>query len=172
MFIFRRGKCRAFFQARRIAPFWRLFCVVTSDPFSVKIDRKEFPMKIRRLCPPAYSDGDAACCKCNLLNNSGIQLIVEELQRLQKRDVNQLEQEEYQDGKLALVAACYAEFAVLSDDERTEKSVGRDRYWPWEEEWWKPQNPLHDLVHAGALIASEIDRILKEELQPADQLPE
>lgn len=31
--------------------------------------------------------------------------------------------------------------------------------WPWEEQWWKPKDPLRDLIRAGALIAAEIDRL-------------
>lgn len=33
-------------------------------------------------------------------------------------------------------------------------------FWPWDEKWWKPsQDPVLNLVKAGALIAAEIDRI-------------
>lgn len=36
--------------------------------------------------------------------------------------------------------------------------------WPWEEESWKPsQNPIHNLVKAGALIVAEIERIQRRE---------
>lgn len=32
--------------------------------------------------------------------------------------------------------------------------------WPWEAHWFKPsEDPVHNLVRAGALIAAEIDRI-------------
>lgn len=31
-------------------------------------------------------------------------------------------------------------------------------FWPWDDEYWKPQTPTRDLVRAGALIAAEIDR--------------
>jgi hypothetical protein len=34
------------------------------------------------------------------------------------------------------------------------------RFWPWERAWWKPaQDPVRNLVKAGALIAAEIDRL-------------
>lgn len=33
--------------------------------------------------------------------------------------------------------------------------------WPWASEWWKPSDdPIRNLVKAGALIAAEIDRLL------------
>lgn len=35
--------------------------------------------------------------------------------------------------------------------------------WPWEQEWWKPDNdPVRNLEKAGALIAAEIDRIERQ----------
>lgn len=34
--------------------------------------------------------------------------------------------------------------------------------WPWEDGWWKPSVfPIRNLVKAGALIAAEIDRLLR-----------
>ena len=33
--------------------------------------------------------------------------------------------------------------------------------WPWHMDWWKPaDDPIRNLVKAGALIAAEIDRLL------------
>jgi len=35
--------------------------------------------------------------------------------------------------------------------------------WPWSMEWWKPsQDPIRNLVKAGALIAAEIDRLQRD----------
>lgn len=31
--------------------------------------------------------------------------------------------------------------------------------WPWHADWWKPRDPIRNLVKAGALIAAEIDRL-------------
>ena len=37
---------------------------------------------------------------------------------------------------------------------------GRGGRWPWHISWWKPsQDPIRNLVKAGALIAAEIDRL-------------
>ncbi len=34
--------------------------------------------------------------------------------------------------------------------------------WPWTEDWWKPSDdPIKNLVRAGALIAAEIDRLTR-----------
>lgn len=35
--------------------------------------------------------------------------------------------------------------------------------WPWEDQWWKPHGAIRNLERAGALIAAEIDRLLREE---------
>lgn len=36
--------------------------------------------------------------------------------------------------------------------------------WPWDEEWWKPtEDPIRQLVKAGALIAAEIDRFQRQQ---------
>jgi len=36
--------------------------------------------------------------------------------------------------------------------------------WPWDYKWWKPsRDPVRNLVIAGALIAAEIDRALREQ---------
>lgn len=41
--------------------------------------------------------------------------------------------------------------------------------WPWEASWWKPSDdPIRNLVKAGALIAAEIDRLLRA--QRRDQI--
>lgn len=45
-------------------------------------------------------------------------------------------------------------------------SLPPPRNWPWDEKYWKPKDPRHNLVVAGALIAAEIDRI--DRLQKAE----
>lgn len=37
--------------------------------------------------------------------------------------------------------------------------------WPWHGDWWKPsEDPIRNLVKAGALIAAEIDRLQRAAL--------
>lgn len=51
-------------------------------------------------------------------------------------------------GQLAKAAACYA--------------VGDPAGWPWGAAWWKPgASRIRELEKAGALIAAEIDRLLR-----------
>nr|WP_174825155.1 hypothetical protein [Ruegeria arenilitoris] len=70
--------------------------------------------------------------------------------------------DDYTGGELAAAAACYA--AHRSDILPEFNAIGFVRYaWPWDQSWWKPQNPRSDLVRAGALIAAEIDRLDRAE---------
>ena len=63
---------------------------------------------------------------------------------------------------LALAAACYALPEKISDRSMWETPLRR-LLWPWEERWWKPtpDNRIRELEKAGALIAAEIDRLLR-----------
>ena len=67
--------------------------------------------------------------------------------------------EQHELGELATAAACYA----LPDI--------RPEWWPWDAKFWKPTDPTHaqpgeprirELEKAGALIAAEIDRLIRE----------
>ena len=58
--------------------------------------------------------------------------------------------------ELAMAGACYA-----FDYAGNGKGILPSTDWPWHEDWWKPtpNNPIKQLVKAGALIAAEIDRL-------------
>lgn len=65
--------------------------------------------------------------------------------------------------QLATAAACYALPSRISDKEVWDKPL-LDLMWPWEPEWWKPeQSRIRNLVKAGALIAAEIERLQRME---------
>jgi hypothetical protein len=83
---------------------------------------------------------------------TGIELIAAE----RKRQVTVEGWSEFHDdshtrGQMARAAACYAL-------QHTNVS-GRAIRWPWASQWWKPRDPIRNLVRAGALIAAEIDRL-------------
>jgi hypothetical protein len=67
--------------------------------------------------------------------------------------------DQQEDGGLAKAAACYA----------YPKGGGlfslKAFLWPWADGWYKPtpDNRIRELEKAGALIAAEIDRLLREE---------
>lgn len=83
------------------------------------------------------------------------------------------EHDDAHDGcELALAAACYclaAQTAAFRDDAaRYHKSefgmpLGVCGWWPFGNKLWKPDNdPIRNLVQAGALIAAEIDRLQRK----------
>lgn len=42
--------------------------------------------------------------------------------------------------------------------------------WPWDASWWKPSDdPIRNLVKAGALIAAEIDRLQRAAAAASDE---
>jgi hypothetical protein len=75
-------------------------------------------------------------------------------------------------GEMVGAALCYAGRAleIISNDEIGGADAGLD--WPWDIEWWKPSDdPIRNLVKAGALIAAEIDRITRERILDATVYP-
>lgn len=68
--------------------------------------------------------------------------------------------DEHDDGALVSAAVCY-EFAALALVHNAEVDAYEVLdFWPWDESWWKPSDdPIRNLVKAGALIAAEIDRL-------------
>lgn len=110
---------------------------------------------------------------------SGIELIAEERKRQVEREGFDIHHDsEHGAGELVDAALCYA--AVASATARG--SVAEDwpiqmvngyadpaLHWPWAARWWKPSDdPIRNLVKAGALIAAEIDRLQwsKNEVKP------
>lgn len=58
----------------------------------------------------------------------------------------------YTRSQLPKAAICYALHAM-------KQFGGVPFLWPFPARWWKPTEPIRDLVKAGALIAAEIDRL-------------
>lgn len=78
--------------------------------------------------------------------------------------------DKHEHGEMAHAAACYAvgepvfvqnRYYLYDDMRLTEVSFLN--LWPWGAEWYKPNDRISDLVRAGALIAAEIDRLLREQ---------
>jgi hypothetical protein len=70
-------------------------------------------------------------------------------------------------GCLSVAGASYAAFvaSVLSatDGWRENYRWLGQQLWPFDSEWWKPsEDPIRNLVKAGALIAAEIDRLQRK----------
>jgi hypothetical protein len=100
----------------------------------------------------------------------GIDRIAAERQRqIEQEGWTPEHDDEHTDGSLAAAAACYArpmaitvtaEGARIDEPDDCDLPVG----WPefWDSDWWKPEDtPIRRLEKAGALIAAEIDRLLR-----------
>lgn len=93
----------------------------------------------------------------------GVQVILSErIRQMEVEGWTPEHDEQHADGSLAKAAACYAVAEEL-------REAGRPRlpgFWPmsWDEEWFKPtpDDRIRELAKAGALIAAEIDRLLRE----------
>ena len=96
--------------------------------------------------------------------STGIELIAAERWR-------QIEQEgwtpdhdaEHDSCEMGMAASAYllaAQFASQPKFRQVPQRLWMPDYWPWDVAWWKPSNdPIRNLVKAGALVAAEIDRL-------------
>lgn len=103
------------------------------------------------------------------MKKSGADLIAEERKRHEAVEGwASSHDDEHIFGEMAKAAACYA----IPNDERRGLIHFRN-IWPieWDPKYWKPSpdDRVKELIKAGALIAAEIDRLLRlEEAGPYD----
>lgn len=101
---------------------------------------------------------------------TGIELITAERERQISQEGWTPEHDDGHDlGEMSDAAACYAMLAsanvrgAIADEWPATMLNGFNDSllsWPWDDEWWKPSDdPVRNLVKAGALIAAEIDRL-------------
>ena len=78
---------------------------------------------------------------------------------------------EHGGGELAWAAASYA---LAREDFYTDEADDCPSMWPWLPRDWKPcpGDRIRELEKAGALIAAEIDRLLRLEAKPEGPKPE
>lgn len=69
-------------------------------------------------------------------------------------------------GELTAAAICYLMHAhgVIGEEVPD--------LWPWEDQWWKPNDKIRDLERAGALVAAELDRQCLDPEQRVELLKE
>lgn len=91
---------------------------------------------------------------------TGIELIAEERERqISVEGWTPEHDDNHTACQLTAAADCYLESAAILDQHGCGYDDCQD-YWPWSEEMWKPsEDPIRNLVKAGALIAAEIDRL-------------
>lgn len=104
---------------------------------------------------------------------NGIQLIAAERQRQwQAEGFSFIHDDGHTDGSLSEAGAAYAKVASAQVRGAEAHEFPADMMitegeWPWDAESWKPAgDPLRNLIKAGALIAAEIDRLLRHNPHP------
>jgi hypothetical protein len=87
----------------------------------------------------------------------GVALIAEERKRqIETLGYNPRQDDGYEHDELVRAAVAYASY------QRPGITLP-DSLWPWHLDWWKPRDQKANLVRAGALIAAELDRLLRAE---------
>lgn len=101
---------------------------------------------------------------------SGVELIADERLRQTSQEGWTPEHDDKHRGKqLAKGAESYLCAWTFPDKSATRDEPVRPAWsWPWSMKWWKPSNdPIRNLVKAGALIAAEIDRLQRKQAKTA-----
>lgn len=97
---------------------------------------------------------------------TGAELIAKERQRqIEEEGWTAEHDNEHNEWDLAWAGACYVLDLVGWSIETSEASYNAfDDYWPWGFKDWKPtpNDPIRQLVKAGALIAAEIDKLQRQ----------
>jgi hypothetical protein len=88
---------------------------------------------------------------------TGVEMIAAERERqVNSEGWDASHDDEHDSGELTEAAIAYAEASQWEEHEGTPVN------WPWDEKWWKPSpDPIRNLTKAGALIAAEIDRLIR-----------
>lgn len=92
----------------------------------------------------------------------GIGLIIQERHRqIYREGFNSEHDDKHESGEILGAAKTYLQqaWSQLSEDVHPPQVDGYGE-WPWGLDWWKPSDdPIRNLVKAGALIAAEIDKL-------------
>lgn len=100
---------------------------------------------------------------------TGIALIAEERQRQISEELWTAEHDDKRHRKYELTLAAMSYAAVVAAPDESAASPAESAPtddWPWSKKWWKPSDdPVRNLVKAGALIAAEIDRLQRIKLK-------
>jgi hypothetical protein len=93
---------------------------------------------------------------------AGLQRIVNErVRQIEKELLTPEHDDEHIMGEMAAAALCYA-YKAIAHDVTSVKGGFVSEWWPWEPRWYRPSgDPIRNLEKAGALIAAEIDRLLR-----------
>jgi len=117
------------------------------DCQKIEITHEESDMVFER--PPARS-----------LSKGALHIMAERTRQIEKEGFTAHGDDLFDAGELARAAMCYC-MEPGDIENGDEPCVPQE--WPWEDKWWKPtpDNRIRELEKAGALIAAEIDRLLR-----------
>lgn len=98
------------------------------------------------------------------LPNVVADIVAERKRQVEVKGWTAAHDDKHKNAALALAAACYAlETAAAargySQYLNEQFSVHANRFWPFDDKWWKPSEPRSMLVKAAALIVAEIERL-------------
>ena len=99
---------------------------------------------------------------------NGVQLIAAERTRqIEDEKFTSGHDDGHRRGELAAAGACYAILgSCYSSHGFKGGKIEPPRQWPYDDADWKPSDdPVRNLVRAGALIAAEIDRLQRQKGQ-------
>ena len=90
------------------------------------------------------------------VNSTGVKLIAKERARqIAEEECTDENDDRLVNGELVQAASAYQIFSPNEYCAHAAQTI-----WPWSGKSWKPSNdPIRNLVKAGALIAAEIDRL-------------
>jgi hypothetical protein len=100
-----------------------------------------------------------------VMSNKALKLIIEErIRQTLVEGYTLAHDDEHTDGQLAMLAAAYAlsSRGVKHYDEALQEVASVLNFSDWFDKF-KSQDPIHDLVRAGALILAELERRLRAE---------
>jgi hypothetical protein len=99
----------------------------------------------------------------NKINLTGVERIAAERKRqIEEEGWTEKHDDQWEHGELAEAAATYASLPHWEGRFINWRKI----LWPWDDEWYKPETDrIRELEKAGALIAAEIDRLLRQEIK-------
>jgi deoxycytidylate deaminase len=152
-------ECSKLAKAAGIAGFW-----LYHDQGWRRYDISEF--HALSLAAPAASSGAAP------QERDGVSLIAAERRRQVEAEGWTPEHDDtHLEGEMIEGARGYLSAAFLAERGRSWNGPPPP-LWPWNQSWWKPSDdPIRNLVRAGALIAAEIDRLKRVAAPPERPTP-
>jgi hypothetical protein len=103
---------------------------------------------------------------------TGIERIAAERKRqIEEEGFTAKHDDQWKNGQLAMAAASYACVPDYYEWDTEDSFLDPPKIWPFDSFWWKPRrfDRIRELEKAGALVAAEIDRLLRTEDRGAEK---